>query len=143
MTFLPDVNVWVAIAVAEHEHHDRAANWLESTHGHGLAFCRVTQMGFLRLLTNVHVMKGDQFSLNGAWQLFDRLVEEAGARIVPEPELLEPIWRRATAMAVGGQNAWTNAYICAFAEASGFTVVTFDRGLAGHRKANVRLLDRG
>ncbi len=62
MTFLPDVNVWVAIAVAEHEHHDRAARWLESTHGHSLAFCRVTQMGFLRLLTNVHVMKGDRFS---------------------------------------------------------------------------------
>ena len=39
-------------------------------------------------------------------------------------------------MAVGGHNTWTDVYIRAFAEATGFTVVTFDHGLAGLGKTN-------
>ena len=112
MTILPDVNVWIAVAVPEHEHHKEATRWLQATEAHGIAFCRVTQMGFLRVLNNVHVMKNDHFTSAAAWHLFDRLVRDTDAKII------------------------------AFAEATGFTVVTSDRGMMRHGKICVRLLGR-
>ena len=139
MTFLPDVNVWLAIAVAEHEHHDSAAAWLESTTGHDIVFCRVTQMGLLRLLTNPQVMKTDVMTPAVAWKLFDRLCGESGATVAPEPEAAARLWRNFTIRASASPNGWTDAYICAFAEAKSFTAVTFDRGFSRHG-ATVRIL---
>jgi predicted nucleic acid-binding protein len=49
MTCLPDVNVWLALTIAEHVHHAPAKRWFESQEHEQIAFCRVTQMGFLRL----------------------------------------------------------------------------------------------
>lgn len=140
MTFLPDVNVWLAIAVVEHEHHREATAWLESTAGDELAFCRVTQMGFLRLLTNSHAMKTDCLTPNAAWRLFDRLCQETGARIVAEPEEAVKLWRTYTFATGTSPNAWTDAWIVAFAEARSFTVVSFDRGLVRLAKLRARLL---
>jgi predicted nucleic acid-binding protein len=46
--FLPDVNVWIGLVVIEHIRHSQAVRWFDSTSTDTLAFCRVTQMGFLR-----------------------------------------------------------------------------------------------
>ena len=56
MIYLPDVNVWVALAVDGHPHHAIAKRWFERLGQESLLFCRVTEMGLLRLLTNEHVM---------------------------------------------------------------------------------------
>jgi toxin-antitoxin system PIN domain toxin len=140
MTFLPDVNVWIALAVIEHQHHEQAANWFESIGDDDLAFCRVSQMGLLRLLTNSHVMKGDQFTPSGAWHLSDRLFEEAKAVFEPEPEQLEEVWRGVTGTSKPESNLWTDAYLAAFAQAMGFTLVTFDRGVSRYKKTRVKIL---
>ncbi len=55
---LPDVNVWIAIAADRHEHHATARQWFDSVSA-PVCFCRVTQMAFLRLLTNPKVMGED------------------------------------------------------------------------------------
>ena len=56
---LPDVNVWLALAVNQHPHHDAAAAYW-SAHEAGLVwFCRVTMLGLVRLLSNPKVM-GEQ-----------------------------------------------------------------------------------
>jgi len=47
---LPDINAWVALASDRHVHHGLARDWFTAMRGAGTAFCRVTQMGFLRLL---------------------------------------------------------------------------------------------
>jgi toxin-antitoxin system PIN domain toxin len=62
MICLPDVNVWIALTSDRHSHHDAARKWLERSADRQLMFCRVTEMGFLRLLTNVHVMGEDALS---------------------------------------------------------------------------------
>ena len=63
MIYLPDINVWIALAVAEHVHYEPAAEWLreplDSSSKDEIAFCRVTQMGFLRLLTSPKAMGKD------------------------------------------------------------------------------------
>ena len=56
MTYLPDVNVWIALAVSGQVHHRTASVWLEEAGDEIITFCRVTQLGFLRLLTNQRVM---------------------------------------------------------------------------------------
>jgi predicted nucleic acid-binding protein len=59
MTYLPDVNLWIAFRVAEHVGHKAAMEWMKAAGSDTIALCRVTQMGFLRLLTNSRVMAGD------------------------------------------------------------------------------------
>jgi toxin-antitoxin system PIN domain toxin len=140
MTFLPDLNVWIALAVIEHQHHEKALRWFESVGGNDLAFCRITQMGFLRLLTNAHVMKGDQLTPSAAWQRLDRVYQEVEPLFEPEPEHLEEIWRSFTNAASPETNLWTDAYMAAFAQATGCTLVTFDRGISRYKKTAVRIL---
>jgi toxin-antitoxin system PIN domain toxin len=140
MTFLPDVNVWIALAVIEHKHYEQAVKWFDSVGDNDIAFCRVTQMGFLRLLTNPHVMKGDQFTPSGAWQLFDRLYAQANAVFEPEPPQLETIWRGVTRTSRPETNFWTDAYLAAFAEAADYTLVTFDRGVSRFKNVSVKIL---
>jgi len=143
-TFLPDVNVWIALAVIEHAQHREAIRWFESAPGDTLAFCRVTQMGFLRLLTNRHVMKGDELTPRAAWQCLDRVCQAATPIFASEPALLETAWRSVTWDLRGdtkaGPNLWTDAYLAAFAQISGFTFVTFDRRVT-HKNTAIRILD--
>ncbi len=149
MTFLPDINVWIALAVIEHPHHARALRWFDSTAGvqsagfHSgkdrLAFCRITQMGFLRLLTNQHVMQGDQLTPDAAWQRLDHIYREIDPLFATEPKQIEKPWRTATSISTGGPNMWTDAYLTAFARAAGFTFVTFDRGASSPGKGTILL----
>jgi uncharacterized protein len=59
MIYLSDVNVWVAFASDWHVHHPVAKSWLEGLGTEQIAFCRITDLGFLRLLTNSRVMGED------------------------------------------------------------------------------------
>ena len=54
MRFLLDVNALVALAVLQHEFHERVGAWLRSLLAKGsveLATCSITELGFLRILT--------------------------------------------------------------------------------------------
>jgi predicted nucleic acid-binding protein len=69
MTYLPDVNVRIALAAERHKHHSMARQWFIGLRDADLAFCRVTQMGFLRLLTNAHVMQKEVLTPDGATRM--------------------------------------------------------------------------
>ncbi len=140
MTFLADVNVWLALAIIEHKHHEQAIEWFESISGNTLAFCRVTQMAFLRLLTNVHVMNGDQLTPDAAWRILDRVYREIGPVFVDEPDQVDKTWRGFTLAIKVSSSSWTDAYLAAFAQASGYTLVSFDRGMSRFRKTSVQIL---
>src|SRR6266702_6114076 len=48
----PDVNVWIALTYRGHIHHTASKMWLDSLPDDSeVYFCRLTQLGFLRLLT--------------------------------------------------------------------------------------------
>ena len=68
MTYLPDVNVWIALAADRHTLHRAARHWFSNLQDEKLVFCRLTQLGFLRLLTNKHVMLEEVMSSGEAWQ---------------------------------------------------------------------------
>ena len=132
--------MWLALASVGHVHHATALSWLEKSEGDEVIFCRVTQKGLLRLLTNAPVMGGNVLTSSQAWDLYDRLRTETKALFAPEPPGMEREWRDATRYAHTGPNFWTDAYLAAFAVAAGYTVATFDQGFKRHKAAKLHLL---
>jgi uncharacterized protein len=139
MTFLPDVNVWIALVVGEHIHNASSREWIDSVEDN-IVFCRITQMGFLRLLTNAHVMRSDVLDTLRAWAMFDSILKDSRISQIGEPPGLDRHWRAATFHEKHGSNWWTDTYLAAFGQAAGFTLVTFDAQLAARKNARTLLL---
>jgi toxin-antitoxin system PIN domain toxin len=101
MNYLADVNVWIALAVVGHMHHSVALAWFEEPQTGQILFSRVTQMGFLRLLTNREVMGPNILTPADAWRVYASLCDDDRVGVRP-PDNLElvrtsgrmPIWRR-------------------------------------------------
>jgi hypothetical protein len=74
------------LPLSRHTRHSQAVRWFDSTSTDTLAFCRVTQTGFLRLLTNSHVMRGDALTSQAAWRRLDRVYRS----IRRSPRFLRP-----------------------------------------------------
>ncbi|HUQ95909.1 MAG TPA: TA system VapC family ribonuclease toxin [Bryobacteraceae bacterium] len=142
MTFLPDVNLWVALAVAEHVQHKAACAWFETAGNDTVAFCRITEMGLLRLLTCTQLMTSDVFSSSRAWRLVERIQQDERVIFVPEPPALDQAWRSMAASRTTGANFWSHTYLAAFVQSAGLTLVTFDRGFQKHKNLRVHLLGR-
>ena len=129
MTYLPDVNVWIALAADKHVFHPAARSWFAKLHDERVAFCRLTQLGFLRLLTNKHVMQDEVMNPAGVWQAYRSLRSDRRIGYLAEPDALRETWDAFTEGALSSSNLWTDAYLCAFAQTAGLTFVTFDAGI--------------
>ena len=138
--FLPDVNVWLAFVADGHVHHGAAARWMEGLPVRSAAFCRVTQIGLLRLLTNAHLMGRAVLSQSAAWQVYEELQKDERVILLPEPSGLEERWRELTLRRSSSMNLWTGCYLRAFAEVRGIQVSTFDRALAAAAQSGALLL---
>jgi uncharacterized protein len=135
----PDVNVWLAVLLADHMHRTPARQWWESDQSAMIAFSRFTQVSVLRLLTTAAVMNGRPLTLSGAWHAYDRLFEDDRVALLPEPDSFEPAFRNLSRARMASPKVWADAYIVAFAARSNGTLVTFDRALA-NREANCIVL---
>ena len=125
---LPDINIWVALASDRHVHHRRAGEWFQAADEASVAFCRVTQMGFLRLLTNGRVMGNDVLSQRQAWSVYEQLARDQRVIFSLEPPNIEPIWKKLTQSGFPATGLSTDAYIAAMAVLHKFRVVSFDSG---------------
>lgn len=128
MTQLLDVNVWIAAAAQGHLHHRAVSAWMDSQRD-TLAFCRITQMGLLRHLSNPAVLRRDVVTRRGAWRVFEALMADDRVRILSEPEGLETRWMRFSARNDHSHRLWTDDYLAAFAETAGATFVTLDTSI--------------
>ncbi|MBI3683463.1 MAG: VapC toxin family PIN domain ribonuclease [Acidobacteria bacterium] len=121
-------------------HHEVAAQWIEQSGPDQVAFCRVTQMGLLRLLTNSQVMGREVQDQGGAWSIYERILTDPRVRFLPEPNGLERIWKSLTKGSRGWPNLWTDAYLLAFAQGADLELTTFDKGLGRLAGARACLL---
>jgi hypothetical protein len=137
---LPDVNVWLAMAFASHNHHSSAAAWFAGIGPDDCAFCRLTQQAFLRLVTTPNIMAANSVNLANAWLMYDALFSDPRVVYSEEPEGIEPIWRGHTQLRSFSPKVWNDAYLAAFAEAAGFELVTFDRGFAQYKTVRCTIL---
>jgi len=140
-TFLfPDVNVWLALAHEIHLHHRVAMEWDEKLSGDAvLTFCRFTQLGLLRLLTNESAMRRDVLTQSNAWNVYDGFLQTTRARFIDEPQGIDLLFRQHTKRDEVSTKQWADGYLSAFAVTAGMPLVTFDRALAGKAKGAVLL----
>ena len=127
----PDLNVWIALTLTAHEHHFIAWAWYQSLRdSQELVFCRITQLGFLRLVTTEAVARHETLSQQQAWQAYDHWLAEGGCVYRDEPLGIDLELRELTDRTVPAPRKWTDAYLAAFAAAGSFELVTFDRALS-------------
>ena len=137
--FLPDVNLWLALAFDGHVHHVPAATWYRGLSG-PCFFCRVTQTGFLRLATNPKAFPDDAVSMSEAWDLYDAMLNDPKIAFVDEPPDLGPLWRGYTRRQSFSPKVWIDSYLASFARAGGYELVTFDKAFTSYSALNCSIL---
>jgi toxin-antitoxin system PIN domain toxin len=140
---LADVNVWLATVVDEHPHHDAAADWWKNkvvSEPVRVAFCRMTQLGLLRLLTNVRVMGEQRKTIADAWTLCQRLLSQPQIVFAPEPEGTEEHLARHCLLGGSSRKFWTDGYLAAFAKAGDLRLASFDQGFKRYPDLDLELL---
>jgi uncharacterized protein len=137
---LVDVGVWLAAVWGRHVHHPVAADWL-GTEADDIAFCRVTQMGLLRLLSNPAIMGDDAVDRSHAWRIYEQILADERVQWAGEPAELDAIWRAISARADKSHKLWSDDYLAAFAQARDASLVTLDRKMpARYPSVRVELL---
>jgi toxin-antitoxin system PIN domain toxin len=126
-SYLADINFWVALILDSHVGHAKAEAFFETLARDQLWFCRFTQIGFLRMLTNRSVMGPQLLTQQKAWQLYDRLCGDERIQYVSEPLAVESRFRRLTQGRLPAHKAWSDAYLAAVASEAGLALATFDR----------------
>lgn len=131
-SYFPDINVWVALVYRGHQHHAIATTWFDQLATDTASFCRLTQLGFLRLLTLPAMMRVEVRNQQEAWEAYDILADDPHVTFCSEPDVdaIEDEFRALTTTTQFSPQQWSDAYLAAFAKSSNLTLVTFDRALA-------------
>ena len=116
---LLDANVLIALAVADHIHHDEAEGWFARRRG-GFATCPITQGALVRLVIR-HGATPDQ-----ARAVLAGVTGHRAHRFWPDDLDVSAV----PLTGVIGHRQVTDAYLAALARHHGGQVATFDHGLA-------------
>ena len=141
---LADVNVWLATIVEVHPHHQSTFNWWQHEvlpSNSVVMFCRITQLGLLRLLTNQTVMGPQRRTTQQAYADYLQLLNQRVVDYADEPEGLEQQLRSYCDLGRMSRNFWTDAYLAAFAAAGKLSFATFDQGFRVFPGLDLQLLD--
>jgi len=120
-----DINVWLALTDRNHAHHAPAARYWEETADAQIAFTRASMMGFLRLSSQPRVLSHTLTNAE-AWAMYHEFMALPNVRLLVEPTTLDLHFQALTARTGLPHRLWTDAYLAAFAIASGARLVSFD-----------------
>ena len=128
-TALLDVNVLTALHWPAHEHHDSAHRWMTGHLNRRWATCPLTQLGFLRIVSNPSFSR-DALSPAQAIALLDvsrrHPAHEFWRDDVDVRQALIGLETR-----LQGHKQLLDAYLLALASRHKGVIATFDRGLSG------------
>jgi len=110
------VNVWFALLLENHVHHEVAKAWWNTDVSDAIVFSRFTQLSLLRLLTTAAAMNGKPLSMRQAWSVYDQLYQDDRVALVTEPDEFEPTLRKLSAARIASPKVWADACMLAFAE---------------------------
>jgi len=137
---LLDVNVWLALAAEAHPHHSRAAVYWENEAAPVNAFCRLTQLAFLRHLTNKVIMTDQVLSPSAAWEKYQEFLALPEVVCLAEPAGLDERLGDFCNLGRTSPNLWTDAYLAAFGKCGALRLVTFDRGFSKFKDLELLIL---
>lgn len=129
MSDLLDVNVWVALVDKRHIHHPLAKAYWSQNWANQFAFCRTTMLGFLRLSTSPKAVVNPKTNAE-AWAIYQDLMALPNIQFLAEPAGLDAHFQALTTASALPHRLWTDAYLAAFAVASGSRLVSFDADFA-------------
>jgi toxin-antitoxin system PIN domain toxin len=124
---LLDVNVWIALTLEDHAHHQRARHYWQQESLSKVAFCRQTSLSLMRLLTQPAVTHGDPLTPAEAWNVYRSVRQLPEVMLLDEPQGCEDTLQRWAVRPEARPRLWTDAYLAAFAQSGNLRLVTFDR----------------
>lgn len=141
---LCDVNVLVSLVHDAHEHSPVANAWLASIDRRRCVHvCRITQLGFLRLITSRRIFASYALQPGRAWAAFETLMSDERFAYSEEPKGLEPVFRELSASLQPGASVGTDVYLAAFAQTGRLELVSFDTGFRRFPDLRLRVLANG
>lgn len=125
--FLLDVNVLIALLWTRHEHHAVAQSWFAGASESGWATCSLTQLGFVRIVSNA------AFSAEAIRPAQAMAVLKTNLRH-PSHQEWEDRWGASTVLEpfaerLVGHRQVTDAYLLGLAAKHEGRLATFDRGI--------------
>jgi hypothetical protein len=124
---LLDVNILTAFLWPPHEHHDAAHRWFHTRAGTRWATTPLTQLGFVRLVSNPAFSRDALSPKHAVSLLAENLAHPAHefwAASLPVPAAM-----RGLASGLQRHQQFTDAYLLALASRRKGVLATFDRGL--------------
>ena len=142
---LPDVNIWVALSLSDHTHHKASKLWLDENNiENSIFFCRATQQGLLRILTNPSILKIyglDALTNSQSWDKFETSMTDYRITFAEEPSSIEETWKSLALRKTASPKLWMDAYLAAFAINSGCQLVTSDKAFTQFKGLDFQLIE--
>lgn len=126
-TALLDVNVLIALLWPAHEHHEAAHRWFGARAHGGWATCPLTELGFVRLVSNPAFSR-DALEPRQATTLLAENLDHARHEFWSD-NLGAPAALSLFAVPFQSHRQVTDGYLIALAKRHKGTLATFDRGL--------------
>ena len=124
---LPDLNVWLALATADHKHHDHAVDYWESEAARQVLFCTVTALGLVRLVSQAKVMGAAVKSARDASELLQAFCQLEGVGMATPTSDGWDVFHQLVAEGNHPARLCTDTYLAALAISNGWRLVSFDR----------------
>ncbi|QLQ09070.1 MAG: PIN domain-containing protein [Nocardioidaceae bacterium] len=124
---LLDVGVGFAAMLESHVHHSAALRLVDEAEERSLGVCRVTQLGWLRLLSNPVTAGSAVLSRIDAWEAVDAVLEDSRVVYLEEPPGTGERFRKLSAANDQSHKLWTDDYLAAFALTGGHAFATLDK----------------
>jgi toxin-antitoxin system PIN domain toxin len=126
-TDLPDLNVWLALASADHRHHREALHYWEQQAAERVLFCTITALGLVRLVRQPKIMGEAVMNAAEASALLQAFCSQPGVGLIaPEHDGFEVLHRFLRSQDLPARLC-TDAYLASLAIANGWRLVSFDR----------------
>ena len=126
-TALLDINILTALLWPTHEHHDLAHRWFGGRAGAPWATCSLTQLGFVRIVSNPAFSRDALSPMEALALLGENLARQAHEfwtdRLQVPPAVKDMEAR------LQGHQQLADAYLLALAHRRKGVLATFDRGL--------------
>ena len=139
---LVDVNVWIALLVRHHVHHELAKEWFDGLAAGEAGLCRLVQLSLVRLLGNPSIMDGHEVPATEAWGASERLLEDERVDFVCDTDDVAPLMPTLLKYNIPTPKLVTDAYLAALAIARSRGLVTLDRGFLEFDGLDVEVLNR-